>query len=62
MLGTITGIDKSVWGGIRKKASKNEENKDKEDINEALKEDKEKYEDKEENPGILSKLKKAIFG
>ena len=62
MLGTITGIDKSVWGGIRKKASKNEENKDKEDINEALKEDKEKNEDKEENPGILSKLKKAIFG
>jgi hypothetical protein len=62
LLGTITGIDKSVWGGIRKKASKNEENKDKEDINEALKEDKEKNEDKEENPGILSKLKKAIFG
>ena len=62
MLGTITGIDKSVWGGIRKKASKNEENKDKEDINEELKEDKEKNEDKEENPGILSKLKKAIFG
>ena len=62
MLGTITGIDKSVWGGIRKKASKNEENTDKEDINEALKEDKVKNEDKEENPGILSKLKKAIFG
>ena len=33
-----------------------------ENINEALKEDKEKYEDKGENLGILSKLKKAIFG
>ena len=57
--GTVNGVDKSVWGGIRKRrdsTQSNEEDKKKED-------EKEDREDSpKESPGLLQRLKNAIFG
>lgn len=55
--GTVNGVDKSMWGGIRKRrdaaaASAAEEKETK----------KAAEEEEEQPPGILQRLKKAIFG
>jgi len=58
--GTVNGIDKSVWGGLRRRKSKEEvkENVDRKDETE----NNEKKEEQSENSGILTRIKKAIFG
>lgn len=63
--GTITGVDKSVWGGIRKKYNKQEDEKSakSENDSENKKENiQEEQSDKQEQPGFLARIKKAIFG
>ena len=59
-IGTVNGIDKSVWGGLRRRKSKEEvkENVDRKDETE----NNEKKEEQSENSGILTRIKKAIFG
>ena len=58
--GTVNGVDKSTWSGLRKKwARENKETEKKAEVED----EKEKKEIKEvENPGLLSRLKKAVFG
>ena len=53
-------MDKSTWSGLRKKwARENKETEKKAEVED----EKEKKEIKEvENPGLLSRLKKAVFG
>jgi len=75
--GTINGVDKSVWGGIRRKRKSEAAADDKDSANDSksenpTKSDKENQgasntetsnkESQEESPGILSRIKKAIFG
>ena len=64
----MNGVDKSAWSGLRQKWSQSEprlkpdegsqENPDPEN-KENLDQEKEKQ---SENPGLLSRLKKAVFG
>ena len=58
-------MDKSVWGGIRKKYNKQEDEKSAKSENdtENKKENiQEEQSDKQEQPGFLARIKKAIFG
>lgn len=53
-------MDKSTWSGLRKKWS--QENKETEKKKEVEDEKEEKKIKEFENPGLLSRLKKAVFG
>ena len=62
LLGTITGVDKSVWGGIRKKYNKQEDQKSDKSENAKNENVQGEETDKQEQPGFLARIKKAIFG
>ncbi len=57
-------MDKSVWGGIRKKYNKEDEKsaKSENDYENKKENIQEEQSDKQDQPGFLARIKKAIFG
>ncbi len=58
--GTVNGVDKSVWGGLRQRRPAAPPPPPKEEEKEEKKVEQEKGE--ESQPGLLQRLKKAILG